>query len=138
MQNVEKKNKLEMCQDDTDALAQGHPHPHAGILQKIKLKQCDPWGTQGMCHWTHIIIMKNNIYGLGVGIWIVSEIFGFWWNERGRAWWGMIPGDARYVTMNASHHKEQQYIGLGVGIWTVSEILHIYWWYFYIFLGPTQ
>ena len=43
MQNVEKKHtkKLEMCQDDTDALAQGHPHPHAGILQEIKLKQCD-------------------------------------------------------------------------------------------------
>ena len=68
-----------MCQDDTDALAQGHSHPHAGILQKIK-----PWETQGTCHWIHIIIMNNNIYGLGVGIWIVSEIFGFWWNERGR------------------------------------------------------
>ena len=23
-----------MCQYDTDAPAQGHPHPHAGILQK--------------------------------------------------------------------------------------------------------
>ena len=55
-----------MCQDDMDAPAQGHPHPHAGISQKIKLKQCDPWGTQGMCHWIHIIILKNNIYGLGV------------------------------------------------------------------------
>ena len=34
---------LEMRQDDTDALAQVHPHPHAGILQKKnKLKQCDP------------------------------------------------------------------------------------------------
>ena len=28
--------KLEMCQYDTDAPAQGHPHPHAGILQKMK------------------------------------------------------------------------------------------------------
>ena len=28
-----------MCQYDTDALAQGHPHPHAGILQKMKLKK---------------------------------------------------------------------------------------------------
>ena len=27
----------------------------------------------------------------------------------------MIPGVTRYVTLNASHHKEQQYIGLGVG-----------------------
>ena len=23
-----------MCQEDTDAPTQGHPHPHAGILQK--------------------------------------------------------------------------------------------------------
>ena len=27
-----------MCQYDTDAPAQGHPQPHAGILQKMKLK----------------------------------------------------------------------------------------------------
>ena len=31
--------KLEMCQYDIDAPAQGHPHPHAGILQKMKLKK---------------------------------------------------------------------------------------------------
>ena len=31
--------KLEMCQYDTDAPAQGHPLPHAGILQKMKLKK---------------------------------------------------------------------------------------------------
>ena len=31
--------QLEMCQYDTDAPAQGHPHPHAGILQKMKLKK---------------------------------------------------------------------------------------------------
>ena len=28
-----------MCQYDTDAPAKGHPQPHAGILQKIKLKK---------------------------------------------------------------------------------------------------
>ena len=28
-----------MCQYDTDAPAQGHPHPNAGILQKMKLKK---------------------------------------------------------------------------------------------------
>ena len=28
-----------MCQYDTDAPAQGHPHTHAGILQKMKLKK---------------------------------------------------------------------------------------------------
>ena len=33
-----KRKKLEMCQYDTDAPAQGHPQPHAGILQKMKLK----------------------------------------------------------------------------------------------------
>ena len=34
-----KEKKLEMCQYDTDAPAQGHPHPRAGILQKMKLKK---------------------------------------------------------------------------------------------------
>ena len=29
-----KHKQLEMCQYDTDAPAQGNPHPHAGILQK--------------------------------------------------------------------------------------------------------
>ena len=33
--------KLEMCKYDTDAPAQGHPQPHAGILQKMKLKKRD-------------------------------------------------------------------------------------------------
>ena len=28
-----------MCQYDTDAPAQGHPYPHTGILQKMKLKK---------------------------------------------------------------------------------------------------
>ena len=28
-----------MCQYDTAALAQCHPHPQAGILQKMKLKE---------------------------------------------------------------------------------------------------
>ena len=79
----------------TDARAIAISPEPIGPGIKIKLKQCDPWGTQGICHWIHIIIMKNNICGLGVGISIVSEIFGFWWNERGRAGWGMIPGVAR-------------------------------------------
>ena len=30
-----------MCQYDTDAPAHGHPQPHAGILQKMKLKKRD-------------------------------------------------------------------------------------------------
>ena len=34
-------NKLEMCQTqyDTDAPTRGHPYPHVGILQKMKLKK---------------------------------------------------------------------------------------------------
>ena len=28
-----------MCQYDTDAPTQGHPHPHAGILQKMVEKK---------------------------------------------------------------------------------------------------
>ena len=31
--------RLEMCQYDTDAPVQGHPQPHTGILQKMKLKK---------------------------------------------------------------------------------------------------
>ena len=30
--NCSSKKKLEMCQYDTDAATQDHPHPHAGIL----------------------------------------------------------------------------------------------------------
>ena len=33
------KKNLEMYQYDVDAPAQGHPQPHAGILQKMKLKK---------------------------------------------------------------------------------------------------
>ena len=28
-----------MCQDDTDAPNQGHPHPHEGILQKVAIRR---------------------------------------------------------------------------------------------------
>ena len=34
-----RRSELEMCQYDTDAPAQGHPQPHAGILQKMKLNK---------------------------------------------------------------------------------------------------
>ena len=35
-------------------------------------------------------------------------------NWRG---WGILPGDPRLVSLNASYHKEQQYIyGLGGGV----------------------
>ena len=36
---VKKQKKLEMCQYDTDAPAQSHPHPCEGILQNMKLKK---------------------------------------------------------------------------------------------------
>ena len=36
--NLHRKN-IEMCQYDTDTPAQGHPCPHAGILQKMKLEK---------------------------------------------------------------------------------------------------
>ena len=34
---MRRQKKLEMCQYDTHAPAQGHPNTHAGILQKMKL-----------------------------------------------------------------------------------------------------
>ena len=33
------KSKLERCQYDTDAPAQGHPHPHAEFCKKMKLEK---------------------------------------------------------------------------------------------------
>ena len=38
---LKKKKKQEMCQYDTDAPAQGHPQPHAGILQKHEVDKRD-------------------------------------------------------------------------------------------------
>ena len=37
-QSLFSRKKIEMYQYDMDAPAQGHNHPHAGILQKMKLK----------------------------------------------------------------------------------------------------
>ena len=31
-----------MCQDDTDGPTQGHPHPHADILQKNEVETMSP------------------------------------------------------------------------------------------------
>ena len=39
MKNFIVEKELETCQYDTDTPAQGHPHPHTGILQKMKLKK---------------------------------------------------------------------------------------------------
>ena len=33
------EKKLEKCQNNIDAPAQGHPHPHAGILQKNEVEK---------------------------------------------------------------------------------------------------
>ena len=33
------QKKLELCEYDTDAPAQGHPHTHAGILQKNEVEK---------------------------------------------------------------------------------------------------
>ena len=43
MLRPQKQKKLEMCQYYTDAPAQGHPHPYAGILQKKKKKKKKRW-----------------------------------------------------------------------------------------------
>ena len=46
----------------------------------------------------------------------------------------MIPGVARYVTLNASHHKEQQYIGLGG--WDLNSFRDIIYLILFHFLWP--
>ena len=53
------RNKLEMCQYDTDAPAQGHPHAHAGILKKkLKLKK----GHNSHNNWQIFHLIELDLY----------------------------------------------------------------------------
>ena len=45
-----------------------------------------PRGTSCQCHWMCLSIRKKNIYGLGVGLSMVSEILRFLVNKGGGAW----------------------------------------------------
>ena len=44
-------NKLEMCQYDTDAPAQGHPYPHAGYFAKNEVETRGPPATGRSPEW---------------------------------------------------------------------------------------
>ena len=50
-----------------------------------------PQETYGLCHWMHLLIRNKNIYGLVVGIWMVSEILRLLWSEGV----GVTPGTQR-------------------------------------------
>ena len=76
-----------------------------------------PLGTQGWCHWMHLIIMNNNIYGLGVRFWTVSETLRLTWNEGGGVYsWGTHSR----VSLNASFHNKQHF-------WFRGGVLNGFW-----------
>ena len=66
-----------------------------GIWDIRPFMKCRGWGMspqvarvdpiQGMCDWIPLIIRNTNIYGLGVEIWTISEVWGLLQNERGGA-----------------------------------------------------
>ena len=62
-------------------------------------------GTPCQCHWMCLSIRKT-IYGLGVGIGMVSEILGFLLKKGV----GHAPGSPRMVSLDVSKHKKQEYI----------------------------
>ena len=71
-----------------------------------------------------LIIGNKNIYGLWVGIWTFSRIFGLLWNEGfGVAPWG-IPSQCHLMDLII---RNNNIYGLGVGFWTISEILGLLW-----------
>ena len=64
---------------------------------------------------------QEYIYGLGVGIWKVSEILCNFWNEGVGHAPGAHPWAPRSMSLNAPYHKEQEYI------WFMGEDLNGFW-----------
>ena len=71
--------------------------------------------TQGLGRWMCLIIRNKNIYGLGVGILTVSELLHILWSKGGGACPEGPPGDHWSVPLNASCHKDQEYIWFSGG-----------------------
>ena len=69
-----------------------------------------------------IYLRNNNMYGLGMEFWIVSEILSLMWTGGG----GAYPGGSQLVSMNASIIRNNIY-SLGVGIGMFSKILGLLW-----------
>ena len=65
--------------------------------------------------------MNNNIYGLGVGFWMVSDII---WTGAGRAYPLGIYGQCHWMHLIIGN---KTIYGLGVGIWTFSRIFGLLW-----------
>ena len=62
-----------------------------------------------------LIIRKNVIYGLGVGLLTVSEILSFLLSEEGGACPDKHQGTTWSVLLNVYYHKEYHYIWLRGG-----------------------
>ena len=70
-------------------------------------------GTPCQCHWMCLSIRKKNIYGLGVGIRMVSEILGLLLNKGGEAWPQGVPGWCHWMCLSI---RNRNIYGYGVGI----------------------
>ena len=66
--------------------------------------------TRGLGHWMCLIIRNKNIYSVGVGILTVSALLHILWSKGGGAYPGGPPGYHWSVPLNASCHKDQEYI----------------------------
>ena len=84
----------------------------------------NPQGTPGLCHWMRLIIRNNNIYGLGVGIWMVSDIWPFLnWKRVGKS-----PGNSVYVNGCILSRNNNVYMGYGwdsnwfLRYWAIYEV----------------
>ena len=84
-------------------------------------------GDHGRCHWMHVMIRNKNICGLGLRIWTVSEILGFFMKWMGRGMPVNNPRGPRSVSLDASYPTKQEYMWTRVGIWKVSVILGLLW-----------
>ena len=76
----------------------------------------DPLGIHGPCHLMRLIIRNKNIYGLEVGIWMVSKILSISWNEGGGACTRGTPrGPKIHVTEMLLILRNKNIYGLWVG-----------------------
>ena len=81
-----------------------------------------PQGTPGLYHRMRLII-RNNMYGLGVGIWMVSEIYGLLnWKRVWQITKELCPCQWMHLII-----RNNKIYCLWVGIWMVSEILVPLW-----------
>ena len=69
-------------------------------LNEVKRGRHAPRGTPCQCHRMCLSIRKNYIYGLVVGICMVSDMLGFLLNKGGGAWPQGVPGWCHWMCLS--------------------------------------